>query len=568
MKPLNIGSTKQLFLDDFIVGETNNVRRRFHRPIRYHANPIIKADQPWEQGGTGVDITGGTVLFDEGEQTFKMWYRTNQAIFEMTADGHIREAPGSAYVVCYAVSSNGENWSKPILGLTAFEESTRNNILPPGDGGRSFIRRPNLIKDYAEKDESKRYKMVYLDELEEGFALFTAYSPDGIRWRMNADPPTPFQRPVIPNGILFGWDPRQGQFVLYHRTATMIPADIDGRMVRNDLRQLVRSTSNDFSTWGETAVALSLDDSDPADLDIGHLGILNAVLYTSDLYIGFLDTCTFHSVEDVDPLLWDSFYKMDHRMHRQELAISRDGKTWQRVAPNWEFFIPGLAGTWDANHAIPVKPIVLHDRIWIFYSGSNLSCKSYLPENLGNVTGQRNPDKGQPACAIGLATMRLDGFASYEAYKENGFIETRTLVFTGDRMVINARIPGHSFRGQNEQEVTFEGDRTSMRPKAHDETTIEPLGNYGLLRVQILNQEGKPVVGFSDADFDPWVGDEVRKVVTWKGNADLSPLRGKPIRVRFYLQNAAIYSFQFVQGEARKQNPNLACPGCRHPDRQ
>ena len=53
-----------------------NVRRQFHRPIRYEGNPIIQADMPWEQGGNGVYLYGGTVMFDEEEQLFKMWYRT------------------------------------------------------------------------------------------------------------------------------------------------------------------------------------------------------------------------------------------------------------------------------------------------------------------------------------------------------------------------------------------------------------------------------------------------------------------------------------------------------------
>jgi len=392
-EPLYIGSTKQLFLDDFVVGQTYQVKRRFHRPVRFSANPIIKADQPWEQGGTGVDITGGTVLFDEIDQVFKMWYRTNQTIFEKTTDGRIREALGSAYVVCYAVSENGEDWRKPNLGLTAFRGAAENNILPPGDGGRSFIRRPNLIKDYADKDQSKRYKMVYLDELEEGFALLTAYSPDGIHWRMNADPPTVFQRPIIPNGILFGWDPNRREFVLYHRNAAMIPADVDGRLVRNDLRQLLSSTSKDFHAWGQTEVALWLDDRDPPDLDIGHLGILSAVLYTPDLYIGLLDTCTLHNVEDVDESLWESFYKMDHREHRQELVISRDRKSWQRVAPNWEFFKPGLQGHWDDNHVIPVKPMTLFgSSIQVAIYPANPTClRSWISQRIRTLTMTAQP---------------------------------------------------------------------------------------------------------------------------------------------------------------------------------
>src|SRR5579863_10090644 len=259
---IRIGTTRQLFLDDFVVGRQRNVQRRLHRPIRSSAHPVVCADQLWERGVAGVDIAGGTVLFDREDHMFKMWYRTNQAFLEEAPDGSFREATGAAYLACYAVSRDGVKWEKPNLGLTEFQGSRQNNILPPGKGGRSFVRRPNLIKDYAEPDPQKRYKMVYLDEIEEGFVLVTAYSADGINWVMAADPPTVFRRPVIPNGVLFGWDPKLNQYVLYHRNATMTAADVDGRQVRSDLRRVVRSASSDFSTWGDTKTAFALGRND------------------------------------------------------------------------------------------------------------------------------------------------------------------------------------------------------------------------------------------------------------------------------------------------------------------
>ncbi|PYV09895.1 MAG: hypothetical protein DMG07_22220, partial [Acidobacteria bacterium] len=66
-KPIEVGAIKQLFLDDTIVEQTQDVPRTFHRPTRYAGNPIIEADEPWETGPGGFDVSlgGGTVLFDE-----------------------------------------------------------------------------------------------------------------------------------------------------------------------------------------------------------------------------------------------------------------------------------------------------------------------------------------------------------------------------------------------------------------------------------------------------------------------------------------------------------------------
>jgi hypothetical protein len=72
---IDIGTTKQLFIDDYVISEMDNCRRQFHRPKRVETNPLIEADQSWEQGNDGVYLYGGSVLFDEEEQLFKMWYQ-------------------------------------------------------------------------------------------------------------------------------------------------------------------------------------------------------------------------------------------------------------------------------------------------------------------------------------------------------------------------------------------------------------------------------------------------------------------------------------------------------------
>ena len=79
----NISSRKQLFLDDYMIEKVENVQRQLHRPVRYAANPILLADKAWERGpgANGIYLFGGTVLFDEEDQIFKMWYR-NSLVYE------------------------------------------------------------------------------------------------------------------------------------------------------------------------------------------------------------------------------------------------------------------------------------------------------------------------------------------------------------------------------------------------------------------------------------------------------------------------------------------------------
>ena len=69
----------------------------------------------------------------------------------------------------------------------------------------------------------------------------------------------------------------------------------------------------------------------------------------------------------------------------------------------------------------------------------------------------------------------------------------------------------------------------------------------GSLRVEIQDPDGKPIDGFALADCPPFFGDTIERVVTWKNGADVGSLAGKPIRLRFELKDADLYSFRFIE---------------------
>jgi len=52
--------------------------------------------------------------------------------------------------------------------------------------------------------------------------------------------------------------------------------------------------------------------------------------------------------------------------------------------------------------------------------------------------------------------------------------------------------------------------------------------------------------GFGPVECDPIRADSVRRVVTWAGRSDVSRLAGRPVRLRFEMQNAGIFAFQFI----------------------
>ena len=43
------------------------------------------------------------------------------------------------------------------------------------------------------------------------------------------------------------------------------------------------------------------------------------------------------------------------------------------------------------------------------------------------------------------------------------------------------------------------------------------------------------------------IGNEIDRRVTWKSGSDVSALAGKPVRLRFSMKDADLFSFQFTE---------------------
>jgi hypothetical protein len=67
----------------------------------------------------------------------------------------------------------------------------------------------------------------------------------------------------------------------------------------------------------------------------------------------------------------------------------------------------------------------------------------------------------------------------------------------------------------------------------------------GSVRIELQDEMGKPIPGCALADCDEIVADSIERPVTWNDKADVSRLAGKPLRVRFQLKDADVFSMQF-----------------------
>ena len=104
-------------------------------------------------------------------------------------------------------------------------------------------------------------------------------------------------------------------------------------------------------------------------------------------------------------------------------------------------------------------------------------------------------------------TIRLDGFASYRADYEQKVVCTKPLMFDGDTLTLNFK--------------------TSAR---------------GYIFVRVLDYYGKPFEGFQSYEI---FGDAYDRPVLFDSGAEISKLKGKPIRLEFVMSDADIYSMKF-----------------------
>lgn len=111
-------------------------------------------------------------------------------------------------------------------------------------------------------------------------------------------------------------------------------------------------------------------------------------------------------------------------------------------------------------------------------------------------------------------TIRTDGFTSMRAPYEGGEFVTKPLVFSGSQLVINAA--------------------TSAA---------------GSVQVEIQDIYGQPIQKYTLEDSQPFYGDEIERVVTWRQRSELKSLEGMPVRLRFVLRDADLYSFRFAGSE-------------------
>ena len=96
---------------------------------------------------------------------------------------------------------------------------------------------------------------------------------------------------------------------------------------------------------------------------------------------------------------------------------------------------------------------------------------------------------------------------------------------------------------------TLKGGRLTTRPLTFSGSELEinlSTSAIGYVKVECLTPEGTAIDAFGIEQADETFGDSLARKVTWEGWSGVKKLSGKPIRLRFTLSDADLYSFKFI----------------------
>ena len=76
-----------------------------------------------------------------------------------------------------------------------------------------------------------------------------------------------------------------------------------------------------------------------------------------------------------------------------------------------------------------------------------------------------------------------------------------------------------------------------------DALEINADASGGSIHVEALDPEGNVIEGFAKADCAAITTDGVHTIVKWNGSTDCHLIQATPIKLRFYMKKAKMYSF-------------------------
>lgn len=263
------------------------------------------------------------------------------------------------------------------------------------------------------------------------------------------------------------------------------------------IRTVSRTTSEDFINWTKP-VEMTYGDTPPEQL---YTQQTSPYFRAPHIYVAiggrFMPGRQVLTEEQAKKLNVDPGYFKD--CSDAYLMTTRGGDVYDRTFME-AFIRPGVGmGNWVSRSNYPALNVV-----------------QTSPEEMSLYANQ---DYAQPTAHLHRYSLRIDGFTSLNAPYKGGEMITKPFTFSGHELEINYS--------------------TSAA---------------GEIRFELQDENGVPVPGFTLDDSDRIIGNEISRIVVWKGKGDLQNLISKKVRLRIRMNDADLYSIRFRQRGTTEKN--------------
>ncbi|MFO7644103.1 MAG: hypothetical protein R6W95_06950 [Desulfosarcina sp.] len=494
--PIDIGSHKQLFIDDKFIASSNGIELTMNTPAKI-GQPVLASDMPWDDEES-ASVGWYSSVIKDGDK-IRIW-GSGQALLP------VRMEPGGPVVnlLPYAESTDGIHFTKPDPALIAYDKATA-EIEKHGDiHGTGVWIDPKAPPSQRYKTQAK-YAYTPPDGTTRAGIRFLA-SPDGYNWTVFS---TQSLGAVDTQTVVF-WDEAEQKYLMYTRDNPGGGTPLRRRVVRRIESRDLLDWENDVYVMDADAIDNSLHNTPTPQPPVDYYGATvfkypdtgsdSAYIMMAHAYWHWQGrpeedqrgNPSYHTFSQV--VLAPA--KIDVR-----LLTSRNGIDFLRQGNRKPFIAPGLRGTHSSKFvwSLPA-PIRMGNELWVYYVGDNRDHDGFIDPA---ASGHRR--------SIERAILRLDGFVSADAAYTGGEIITPLIQFSGRKLELN----------------------------------MDP-GGGGFVQVELLDENSRPIPGYTRREATRLYDNAVNVTVTWGDNNSVAAFAGKPVKLRFLMRDCKLYAFQFV----------------------
>ncbi|AWT60363.1 MAG: hypothetical protein DF168_01571 [Candidatus Moanabacter tarae] len=467
---------------------------RFEIEVAKKSEPLLEAECVWEKSIAPLCI----------------WQEAGRYHMIYTASGGH----------CYAISDDAYNWNRPELSEVEYNGLKKNNLIsspaegatgtfedlsaPPEErfkaiGGRMYWSDPETGEELNGEEANLRMEAEQQTECYTGPKAeirghtLAWTSPDRIHWNPVENPLA--YRPVN-GGISARYDPHRGDYFCYIQLMGYPAEVLDGIGVSRleqgmQIRTIGFSRTKNFFEWPAPKLIHHPDTEDDPDISF----------YGANYF-------AYPGRDDLHGMFIPIYHQIASTIDGQ-IAFSRDGLYWSR--PERRAILPlGKEGDGDEciAHFWRSGIVELPDGNWACpYTGNSVIHD--LPDSkIPVLFPQRRPNQ------IRWALWRPHRFCGIRADSKGEFT-----------------LPS-LYRAHNELHLNYR---------------CEP---GGWIQVELLEKipslvfpDTDPVPGFSFEDCDRLTGDAEDRVVTWRGNNDISVV-GEAVGIRVRMFGAKLFAYR------------------------